>query len=62
MITGQVLRKERRDAEVTSTKVGELMGITRQSVYRIERGQIKLTPAHIKAYRRALEQAAESKG
>ena len=57
-----MLRKERRDAEVNVSTVARLMGLSRQTVHRIEKGTEQLGPERIKAYRRALEQAAESKG
>ena len=60
MITGQVLRKERRDAEVTVSELARRMGITRQSVHRIE-GRDNLDPSRVAQYRAALR-VTESKG
>ena len=58
---GPTLRRERRQAEVTATAVAAALGVSRQTLWAIERA-VEVTPERVAAYRSAVETLRDAKG
>jgi transcriptional regulator with XRE-family HTH domain len=58
---GPTLRRERRLADVSATAVAARMGVSRQTLWAIERA-VEVTPERVAAYRAAVETLRDTKG
>ena len=59
--TGPSLRRERRRAEVSATAVAAAMGLSRQTLWTIERSAT-VDPDRVTAYRQAVKTLSDAKG
>jgi len=58
---GPTLRRERRLADVTATAVAAALGVSRQTLWAIERS-VDVTPERVAAYRAAVKTLSDAKG
>lgn len=58
---GPTLRRQRRAAEVTATAVADAMGISRMTLWAIERS-VEVSPERVSAYLQAVKRLSDSKG
>lgn len=57
---GPTLRRERRLAEVSATAVAQALGVSRQTLWAIERA-VEVTPERVAAYRAAVKTLSDAK-
>lgn len=56
---GPTLRRERRLADVSATAVAAFMGVSRQTLWAIERA-VEVTPERVAAYRAAVKTLSDA--